>query len=88
MPENTPMTCEQHPEKEWPHDDCIGPGVVAVTERYPYRAVYILAHGMMATIPDATYERCESAARQLLDRLVEHGFKVTDGGSPRRPHVA
>lgn len=19
-------TCEQHPSKEWPHDDCVGPG--------------------------------------------------------------
>ena len=21
--------CEQHPDREWPHDDCAGPGMLA-----------------------------------------------------------
>jgi hypothetical protein len=22
------LVCEQHPDREWPHDDCAGPGMV------------------------------------------------------------
>lgn len=26
------LCCEQHPEKDWPHDDCAGPGM-PISER-------------------------------------------------------
>ena len=26
--------CEQHPEMEWPHDDCAGPGMLRDEEQY------------------------------------------------------
>lgn len=45
---------------------------------YPLRAVTTLAVALMATVPDVSAERCAAGAVQLLDRLAEHQFAVTD----------
>lgn len=45
--------CEEHPEREWPHDDCLGPGMLWF---YPH--VHFFKAGLCET--------CRMTRREVL----------------------
>ena len=52
------------------------------------RAVEVLAKGLHATIRSVDLVRCERAARQLVDRLIEHGLTIVEDNASSVAPVA
>ncbi len=63
------LVCEQHPDRDWPHGDCAGPGCP------PEHRTQVLSEALRDIRVAATFGD-ETAARWLAKRgIAEHPWK-------------
>ena len=57
------VICEAHPAREWPHDDCPGPGMPVPENDYPSMLMGNLAH----SLDPESFVMIEAAVEKLIE---------------------